>query len=213
MSNLQLFPVSSLLIGSTLLADCIADGALTLIHLEWSWVWAPGEPDCACLFRLLESILRSVREDSCYYNSVLFSEAAFLHSLSSSPPQQSTRPPGNSPSLWDRNFWYLASLQLCVHLHPVLSKSNTSLWEIWFTQHLRKCDSLCGQMNCACEQPATPHPHCCYITVSMDTHFGNIWKSSDVRKKIILIAEVSERPAGTGAGMQLFIAVFKRVPL
>lgn len=30
------------------------------------------DPDCACLFRLLESILCSVRDDSCYYNSVLF---------------------------------------------------------------------------------------------------------------------------------------------
>lgn len=72
MSNLQLFPVSSLLIGSTLLVDSIANGTTALINLERSWVRAPGEPDCACLFRLLESILCSVREDSCYYNSVLF---------------------------------------------------------------------------------------------------------------------------------------------
>lgn len=72
MSNLQLFPVSSLLIGSMLPVDSIADGAPALIQMERSRVWAPGEPDCACLFRLLESILCSVREDSCYYNSVLF---------------------------------------------------------------------------------------------------------------------------------------------
>lgn len=59
---LLLFPVSSLLIRSTLLGE------------ERSRVRGPrGEPDCACLFRLLESILCSIREDSCYYNSVLFS--------------------------------------------------------------------------------------------------------------------------------------------
>lgn len=100
MSNLQLFPVSSLLIGSTLPVDRNADGTPALVQLERSCVWAPGEPDCACLFRLLESILCSVREDSCYYNSVLFSScipssSVFLTSGGGHIPL------GNSPTIRD----------------------------------------------------------------------------------------------------------------
>lgn len=65
MSNLQLFPVSSLLIGSMLPMDIIAHGAPAPpigaeLHL------GPREPDWAYLFRLLESNLCSVREHSCY---------------------------------------------------------------------------------------------------------------------------------------------------
>lgn len=98
MSNLQLFPVSSLLIESMLPVDSIADGAPAVIQLEWSWVWAPGEPDCACLFRSLESILCSVREDSCYYRSVLFFSSI---PSSSFPPLEGRIPHGNSPTLGD----------------------------------------------------------------------------------------------------------------
>ena len=100
MSNLQLFPVSSLLIGSTLPVDRIADGAPALIQLETSCVWAPGEPDCACLFRLLESILCSVREDSCYYNSVLFSSCIPSSSVLLTSGGGHI-PLGNSPTIRD----------------------------------------------------------------------------------------------------------------
>lgn len=98
MSDLQLFPVSSLLIGSTLLVNSIADGAPALIQLERNWVWAPGEPDCACLFRLLDSILCSIREDSCYYNCVLFSSSISSFSIFL---EEGTSPLGNPPSLRD----------------------------------------------------------------------------------------------------------------
>lgn len=71
MPSFQLFPVSSLLIGS-MLADDTADSDSAFIQLERGWVCDPREADCACLFSLLESILCSVREDSCYYNCALF---------------------------------------------------------------------------------------------------------------------------------------------
>lgn len=154
MSNLQLFPVSSLLIGSTLLVDSIADGTPAVIQLELSWVWAPGEPDCACLFRSLESILCSVREDSCYYSSVLF----FSSIPSSSAFSTSGRKKDFSWELshsgrqifatwhpFNEGFTYFQS-------SPRAIPHSFTFQEMWIGQNLRKRDSLCCRVNCACVQ-------------------------------------------------------------
>lgn len=116
MPSFQLFPVSSLLIGS-MLADDTADSDSAFIQLERGWVCDPREADCACLFSLLESILCSVREDSCYYNCALFSLAAFHPCPSFSPLEE---------SLLSREFYNCGrifystwhSIFKKVHLHP-----------------------------------------------------------------------------------------------
>lgn len=156
MSNLQLFPVSSLLIGSTLLVDSVADGTTALINLERGWVQAPGEPDCACLFRLLESILCSVREDSCYYNSVLFFRQ---HSIILPHLRESKIP-----------FSPLKSLVFGIS-SVTASPTFTTRVQGWFTQFLRKWALLCYKTElCLCAE--TPQLYNNYITVSMVVHFG-----------------------------------------
>lgn len=67
----ELFPVSSPIIGSTFVHDGVSDGAAAVSQLQGSSTRAPRGPDCACLFTSLGSILCSVTEDSCCYNSVL----------------------------------------------------------------------------------------------------------------------------------------------
>lgn len=142
-SNLQLFPVSSLLIESMLLVHRIADGASALIQVEW--LCAPREPDCACLFSLLESILCSVREDSCYYNSVLFfsSIPSFSVSLTSgrkqhapwesshsgrtTPPQWIQKQSFTLQGIWFAQLWGDTSSLLL--LHNCLNRY--SFWNIW----------------------------------------------------------------------------------
>lgn len=176
MSYLQLFPVSSLLIGSTLLVDSIADGTPALINLERSWVWAPGEPDCACLFRLLESILCSVREDSCYYNTVLFSSSipSFSVFVTSGTEQNSFLPPNSFGTLHPLSYEFTyIHLSPKAILHPWRDVIHSVFKEIRFT--------LLQTQLCSCA--VTPHPHYNYITVSMDIHFGNIWKCSAAHKK------------------------------
>lgn len=215
MSNLQLFPVSSLLSGSTLPVDSIADGALALMQLERSWEKPPGGPDCACLFSLLESILCSVRVDSCYYNSAVFfsSIPSFFVFLTSEKEHNAS---------WEFSYsgrqifgtWHPLNYGF-TYIHPS-PKSNPSTFRDVIYSTFRKCDSLCCKVNCVlCA--VTPHPHYYYITVSMDIHFGNIWQCSNAHEKVNShsrrLTEKEEWPACTGAGMQLYIAVFKHVPL
>lgn len=77
----ELFPVSSPIIGSTFVHDGVSDGAAAVSQLQGSSTRAPRGPDCACLFTSLGSILCSVTEDSCCYNSVLVFLVFFLSGI------------------------------------------------------------------------------------------------------------------------------------
>lgn len=128
---------------------------------------SPGEPDCACLFRLLESILCSIREDSCYYNSVLFSggipsfsptseSAEFLslsHPLHPSQPHRQ-----KSFAIWhllSYGFTYIYDSRPAVDL---LRSQGSVRPSVRLPQN---------GVVCVCE---TPHRRDNYITVSMVTH-------------------------------------------
>ena len=209
MSSFQLFPVSSLLIGSTLPLDSIADGVAAFVRLERSWVWASGEPDCACLFRLLESIVCSVREDSCYYNCVVL----FLkqHSIFIFLPHLWKRAGFllETLPLWEAPFWHPPLGVTYVYpfpkaiLHPPRDMIHLAFRGLTLLQ-----SELCLW---------TLSPlilHICFNGYSFGEHL-EILKCTEKSEfsKQKAHREREEWPAGSGVGMQLFIAVFKRVPL
>lgn len=140
---------------------------------QWRGAESPGEPDCACLFRLLESILCSIREDSCYYN--------FQATFHQSPPP-----------LRVQNSFLLTPYHTyapCLPSQPHCQKSNAT-WHllsygITSIYDLRPVvDLLSSQESVLClsapkqsivcvhilDRRETPHHRDNYITVLMVTH-------------------------------------------